>query len=249
MIPKVIHYCWFGFSEKSGLITDCINSWKKNLPDYEIVEWNETNFDINSNEYVRQAYAAKKWAFVSDYVRLYALYNYGGIYFDTDVEVLKNFDVFLKNDAFNGFETNDSLVTAVMGSMKGHPIFKEFLSHYEELNFINGNGEMNLTTNTHTISDYLLANGIKTNGKEQQIKGFKVYPAIYFSPNNISRIWNHPSKKSYAIHYFDQSWKDEKRNENTLSGRIRRYMVGVARNLFGTYKLESFRDKYFNKDK
>ena len=244
MIPKVIHYCWFGHKEKTGLINECINSWKKHLPDYKIIEWNEINFDINSNEYVRQAYSAKKWAFVSDYVRLYALYNYGGLYFDTDVEVLKSFDVFLEQEAFTGFETNDSPVTAVMGSEKNHPVFREFLRHYEEKEFINESGEMNLVTNTHTISDYLISNGIKPNGKEQQINGFRVYPALYFCPNNLSRIWNRPSPKSYAIHYFDQSWKDDKTDETTLLHRIRRYMVGVARNIFGTTKLEKIRNSF-----
>lgn len=243
MIPKIVHYCWFGHNEKSGLVKECINSWKKYLPDYEIIEWNEDNFDVNCNEYVKQAYQAKKWAFVSDYARLYALYNYGGLYFDTDVEVLKSFDVFLEQKAFTGFETNDSPVTAVMGSEKGHLVFYSFLKHYDDLQFIDDNGNMNLATNTHTISDYLLENGIKGNGKEQQVNDFRVYPAIYFCPNNLSRIWNRPSRKSYAIHYFDQSWRDKKRNESTLPGRIRRYLVGVARNIFGTYNLEHFRDR------
>ena len=104
-IPKVIHYCWFGRGKLPKLAKKCIKSWKKYLPDYKIIEWNEDNFDINSNQYVREAYEAKKYAFVSDYVRLYALYNYGGIYMDTDVEVIKSLDEFLIHEAFSGFES------------------------------------------------------------------------------------------------------------------------------------------------
>ena len=107
MIPKVIHYCWFGKKPLPPLAVNCIDSWKKFCPDYEIIEWNEKNFDINSNTYVREAYENKKWAFVSDYVQLYALYNYGGIYMDTDVQVLKPLDAFLNDQAFSGFEAYD----------------------------------------------------------------------------------------------------------------------------------------------
>ncbi|MBQ8538698.1 MAG: glycosyl transferase [Ruminococcus sp.] len=238
MIPKVIHYCWFGGNEKTELIRECIKSWKKYMPDYEIIEWNETNFDINSNLYVAQAYKAKKWAFVSDYARLYAIYNFGGIYFDTDVEVIKPMDDFIRDEAFTGFESKDSPVTAIMGAEKGHILFKELLEHYKSIQFINDDGTYNMVTNTHIITDYLVKNGIKKNGKEQEINGFKVYPAIYFCPNNFSRIFNITSKKSYTIHHFDQSWRDKKRDETKLLGRIRRYIVGVLRDIAGTDTLE-----------
>ena len=126
-IPKVIHYCWFGKNKLSKSAKKCIKSWKKHLPNYEIIEWNENNFDINCNEYVREAYKSKKYAFVSDYARIYALYNYGGIYMDTDVEVIKSLDKFLCNDAFAGLENEYSIQTAVMGCCKGNLLFKEFL--------------------------------------------------------------------------------------------------------------------------
>ncbi len=123
MIPKIIHYCWFGRGQKSEKIKACIASWKKYLPDYEIVEWNEDNFDLSSNLYVKQAYDSKKWAFVSDYVRLYALYHFGGIYMDTDVEVLKSLDEFLDAPSFTGFKTKDSPITAVLAQKKKIPLF------------------------------------------------------------------------------------------------------------------------------
>ena len=119
-IPKIIHYCWFGKNEKSDLAKKCIDSWKKKCPDYQIIEWNEENFDITTNEYVYEAYMNKKWAFVSDFVRIFALYNNGGIYLDTDVEILKNMDEFLCNTTFFGFETIDKVSTGIIGAQKGN---------------------------------------------------------------------------------------------------------------------------------
>ena len=118
-IPKVIHFCWFGHGEYPELIVKCMETWKKYLPEYEIVKWSEDNFDINSNQYVKEAYENKKWAFVTDYVRLYALYTCGGIYLDSDVEILKPIDEFLDNEAFSGFESKDTVPTAIMGAVKG----------------------------------------------------------------------------------------------------------------------------------
>src|SRR5699024_8907222 len=127
MIPKIIHYCWFGGNELSKTTKVCINSWKKKLPDYKIIEWNESNFDINSNQYVKEAYQAGRYAFVTDYVRLYVLYHYGGIYMDTDVEVLKSLDSFLKHQAFTGCENEKNSVTGIIGSEKDHEWIKTLL--------------------------------------------------------------------------------------------------------------------------
>ena len=124
MIPKTLHYCWFGNGKKSELVQNCIQSWKKAMPDYTIIEWNESNSDITANKYISEAYSANKWAFVSDYIRLRVLFEYGGIYLDTDVETLKSFDAFLNNEAFTGFESNDSIITAVIGAEKKQCVFK-----------------------------------------------------------------------------------------------------------------------------
>ena len=153
MIPKKIHYCWFGRGEKNKLYLSCIESWKKHFPDFEIIEWNEDNFDVNCNDYVREAYESKKYAFVTDYVRLYVLYNYGGIYMDTDVEVLKPLDPFLEHPAFSGFENNDSVPTGIMAARKKNKWIKDLLNEYNDLKFIKEDGSLDLTTNVVRITE------------------------------------------------------------------------------------------------
>lgn len=242
MIPKKIHYCWFGRGEKSELILNCIESWKKYCPDYEIIEWNENSLDVNATLYTKQAYEAKKWAFVSDYARLYALYHEGGVYFDTDVEVLKPIDEFLKNVSFTGFEVKDSPITAVMGAHPGDRMIKTLLDYYNTAEFINSDGSLNLITNTHIITQSFIEKGVNLNGKLQTVGDMTIYPQIVFCPNNFSRIFNKPSNKSYTIHHFDQSWKNAKQNKNFVY-RVRRYLVGLLRNTIGTNKLEIIASK------
>lgn len=236
MIPKIIHYCWFGGNPKSELILRCIDSWKKFLPDYEIREWNEENFDINSNTYVKQAYEAKKWAFVSDYARLYALYTYGGIYLDTDILLLKSLDSFLYDEAFTGFEANDSTATGVMGCEPGNAFIKDFFEMYSDLQFIKKDGSYDMTTNTSRISKHLCKNGLVPNGKVQVVGGLKVYNQNIFYPNTIGTIFNRYSKKSHTVHLDGQSWKNEedKRDMSSIKCKTRKYLVGKLRNLIGT---------------
>ena len=202
-ISKKIHYCWFGKNKKSKLIECCIDSWKKNLHDYEIVEWNEDNFNINCNRYVKEAYAAKKWAFVSDYVRLYALYTEGGVYLDTDVEVFKSFDRFLTHGFFSGFEKYfDTLspITAVMGTEKGSTLLQRLLNEYENISFINKDGTCNTKTNTKRLSEFFIFEyGIDAERDEYQIlrDNIHIYPSNYFCVK---------SEESYSVHHFDGSW-------------------------------------------
>ena len=202
-IPKKIHYCWFGKNKKNSLINHCIDSWKKNLPDYEIIEWNEDNFDICMNQYVKEAYEAKKWAFVSDYVRLYALNREGGIYFDTDVEVFKSFDSFLIHSFFSGFETyfdTISPITAVMGAEKNNSLVQKLLNEYETISFVNKNGTYNTTTNTSRISEFLISEyGVNADSDEYQTlkENIHLYPSSYFCTK---------SEESYSIHHFNGSW-------------------------------------------
>lgn len=234
MIPKIIHYCWFGRGEKPLLVRDCIDSWKKNLVDYQFIEWNEDNFDINQNKYVQQAYQARKWAFVSDYVRLWALYSFGGIYLDTDVEVLKSLDPFLDRCIFSGYESKDMPITAVFGSEPHRELIREMLDYYANTSFIKKDGTYNLLTNTFIITDILKSKGMKPNGKFQVIDEMTVYPQEFFCPNNFVRIFNLVPQKSYAIHHFEGSWQEKKKKNLGFLGRFKRYIVGKLRNFFGT---------------
>lgn len=241
MIPKIIHYCWFGRGEKNPLIRRCMESWKRFLPDYQIIEWNEEKFDVNATTWTKQAYEAKKWAFVSDYVRLYAIYSEGGLYFDTDVEVLKPLDPLLDCNLLLGFESNDMITTAVMGAEQGNPTIEKVLCAYQKKPFILADGSLDTTPNPYVLSEYIQKLGVQRTGKEQSCPAYHIYPEIIFSPNNISRIWEKPSAKSYTIHHFDQSWMKDKRNTKSYMGRIRLYLTGVLRNTLGTER--TFRTK------
>lgn len=243
MIPKTLHYCWFGNGKKSELVQKCIQSWKKAMPDYTIIEWNESNSDITANKYISEAYSANKWAFVSDYIRLRVLFEYGGIYLDTDVETLKSFDAFLNNEAFTGFESNDSIITAVIGAEKNNAFLKTVLDAYAERSFIKEDGSFDMTTNVTFISKFFLENGLKPNGKEQDILGFRIYPQAYFSPNNFLRILNRIPAQTYSIHHFEGSWNDKSNNSGNFVFRCRRYLVGTARNLIGTDNLSRLKRK------
>ena len=212
-IPKVIHYCWFGRGEKPKLAKKCIKSWKKYLPDYEIIEWNEENFDINSNQYVKEAYESKKYAFVSDYVRLYALCNYGGIYMDTDVEVVKPLDEFLIHDAFSGFESLQDAMTGIMGCEKEFELFKEFLDYYTDRSFIKENGELDTTTNVRIMNNILRKYGLVSNNELQVVNKLTIYPKTYFCPLTFNSSESDFSDNTYTIHHFSGSWhsKEEKK--------------------------------------
>lgn len=234
-IPKIIHYCWFGGNPKPQLVLDCIESWKRFCPDYEIREWNEESFDINSVQYVKEAYEAKKWAFVSDYVRLYALVTCGGIYVDSDVQILRPIDRFLCEEAFTGFEVKDSPVTAIMGCAKGQPLFNELLSEYTCKSFYK-NGEMDLSTNTVAITKTFVKKGIKLNGKKQKICGCTIYPEIVFCPNNFRRIFYRYSKKSYTVHHFMGSWGGNSSSyKRSFPQRVRMFLLNIGRNTIGTH--------------
>lgn len=193
MINKTIHYVWFGKGEKNDVIKKCMESWKKYLPDYEIKEWNEDNFDINYNVFTKQAYENRKWAFVSDVVRLYALYTEGGIYMDTDVEVFKSLDEFLNEPAFTGFEEPNYPVCATMGAEKGNPIIKKLLDYYDDKEFSE-------KTNTHIISEILAENGIDRSKHEvQKTEHISIYPTEYFNGVN-----------GYTKHWMNGSWIERK---------------------------------------
>ncbi len=210
MIPKKIHYCWFGGKPLPEDTLQYLQSWKTHCPDYEIIQWNEHNFDVSSVPYVQQASLCGKWAFVSDYVRLHALYTQGGIYMDTDVEVLKPLDAFLENEAFTGFEHCNAVQTCVLGAQAGHPAVKELMETYQSREFLNEKGEMDLTTNVVGVTDYFARNGLKMDNTLQTVRGFTVYPKDYFSPKNSRTLKMEITENTHTIHHFAASWVEQK---------------------------------------
>ncbi len=246
-IPKIIHYCWFGKGPKPELVLKCIASWEKYLPDYEIKEWNENNFDINSNIYCKEAYERKKYAFVSDYVRLYAVYNEGGIYFDTDLEVIKNMDVFLNNKAFTGFEDNEFAFTAVFGALKHSKWLKKLLDYYDNKHFVDEMGNMNLTPNTQIVTEINVNYfHLKNNNTYQNLGEFVIYPSEYFSPKSWKTNEINITDNTYTIHHFSASWHDK--YEKKLINK-KRYFIKKYGEIEGAKKYKKYynRHKYFIK--
>lgn len=207
MIPKIIHYCWFGRNPLPPLAIKCIESWKKYCPDYEIREWNEDNFDLDLFPYTREAYDNRKFAFVTDVVRLYALYHEGGIYMDTDVEVLKSLDRFLNHVAFSGFENLINIPTGIMASEKGGKWAKDNLSYYLNRHFIKDDGSFDLTTNVFIITNYMLRYGLKQDNTYQDFENLiTFYPKEYFCPLPVGVENAQFTSNTYTIHHFAGSW-------------------------------------------
>lgn len=207
MIPKIIHYCWLSGEPFPDLIKKCIDSWKKYLPDYQIIEWNNQNFNVNICEYTKQAYDAGKYAFVSDYVRLYAVYHYGGIYLDTDIEVIKNFDELLKNKAFTGFENSSNIAAWIFGSEKMNPLFKEFLKYYDSRKFIKSNGEYDLTPNPVPLTAICVQHGLRLENEVQHLNLITVYTIDFFCPKDYRTGKINCTKNTYCIHHFRGAWQ------------------------------------------
>lgn len=207
MIPKVIHYCWFGKNEKSKAVLDCIESWKKFCPDYEIVEWNEENYDVNCIPFVSCAYKAGKWAFVSDYARLDIIYNNGGIYLDTDVELIKNLDSLLCHDAFAGFEGDATIATGLgFGAIKSHHMVKALMEDYFSREFPENGDYMSVACpviNTEVFEKF----GFIPNGKKQIVNGMMLFPKEYFNPKSNQTYLTEITENTYSIHHYDASWK------------------------------------------
>lgn len=208
MIPKIIHYIWFGGNPLGEKELAYIESWKRFCPDYEIVRWDESNFDVTQNQYCYEAYKAKKWAFVSDYARLWILVNYGGIYMDTDVEVVKPLDSFLVHDAFSGFEKIDSIPTGIMASRAGFPLFDRLLHDYDDRTFIMDDGSFDETTNVVAITNACLECGFKPNNTFQTVDSFTLYPKDWFCPKNIDTGVIEMTSNTHTIHHFRGSWVD-----------------------------------------
>ena len=211
MIPKKIHYCWYGRGEMPQLAKDCIASWHKFMPDWEYKLWNEENFDVNSTPYTKEAYRAGKMAFVTDYVRLYALKREGGVYMDTDVEILKPLDDLLHLKAFTGYEGSKHKppVTGIMASEAGGEWVTEQLAAYDDAHFLLPDGTYDTTTNTWRISRIMQANGFVCDGKMAQYKDMTVFPSDYFCPHQTTGEYL-LTENTYCNHHFMGSWNDKK---------------------------------------
>ena len=215
MIPKIIHYCWFGKGQMPELVQTCIASWHTHMPDWKYQLWSEDNFDVSTAPlYVQEAYAAKKYAFVSDYVRLWALERDGGVYLDTDVEVFRPFDMLLDDTAFIGLEESLALLpgTCVMGCEAHCKWVKDMIATYKNATFLKEDGTLDMTTNVQRLGAKMVEGGLQHEGKIQYLPqwGLRVYTHDYFSPITSTRVMR-KSKNTYCIHRFAGSWVDGKK--------------------------------------
>lgn len=224
MIPKTIHYCWFGRGELSAKAKKCIQSWKKYCPDYEIIEWNEDNFDVHQNEYTKKVYAEKKYAFLSDYARLKIVYEQGGIYLDVDVELVKSLDDLLENDAYFGFETKEFINTGVgFGAKKGSIAVKTLLEEYNQL--LDGTKAVIGCPKLNT--EGVIKLGLERNGQLQKLADCTVYPSDYFNPYDDPTGRLNKTKNTYSIHWYAKSWLNKK-------SIIRSKLTQPLHRIFGT---------------
>lgn len=261
MIPKTIHYCWFGGKALPKLARKCMRSWHKYCPDYEIVCWNESNYDISSAPlFVQQAYQAKKWAFVTDYARLQIIYENGGIYLDTDVELIRSLDSLLDNKAYFGFESESTINTGLgFGAEKETPFLKELMEEYNYIPFFLDEGKQNVETCTVRNSKVFIHNGLLPNGEEQVLKnGIRVLPIDRFRPYHDWQGTLNLTSESFSIHWYNASWqsarykKEKKESVRKLKEKRKkewiRYLPNrILRKLLGPSNYEKL--KLFIKNK
>ena len=207
LIPHIIHYCWFGnnpFSEKE---IKCIESWKKFCPDYEIKLWNEDNFDLDCCDYVREAYAAKKWAFVSDYARFWILYNYGGVYFDTDVEIIKSIDQIVERGAFMGTEPGGGIAPGLgIGAERGMNLYRDILDFYATIHFLLPDGSLNEQTVVKYTTEVFKSRGWSFSSELKKVDGIWIYPSDVFCPIDNRTGKTHFTENTVSIHNYSASW-------------------------------------------
>lgn len=240
-IPKIIHYCWFGGNEKPSKIKKCIESWKKFMPEFDIIEWNESNFDINALQYTKQAYEMKKYAFVSDVARLKALSMYGGIYFDTDVEVFKNFTPLLDERCILGFEEEEYIATSMMAVEPNNNLINSFLKIYDNIPFLDEKGNIIEGTNVSKLTDLLIEKGLKRENIYQKLDdNISIYPKEYFSPYVYPYGIYQITDNSYCVHHFFVSWQSK-------TVLLKRYLKMVIAKLIGLDNTKKIR-KLFVKE-
>ena len=211
MIPRIIHYCWFGRGPMPDLALRCIESWHQCMPDFEYRLWNEDNFDIHCNPYVEEAYHARKFAFVSDFARLYALYTEGGIYMDTDVEVFKSYESLMHLTGFIGFEGTKHcpVGTGTIASIPKGKWLEEQIAAYNDIHFIRPDGSFDLTTNPVRISAIMRKNGFRQDGTEQVYKDMHVFPVDFFCPRQTTGEY-FKTDNTYCDHHYMGTWGNKK---------------------------------------
>lgn len=224
MIPKIIHYCWFGKSPLPNSVQRCIQSWEKYCPDYQIIQWNETNYDINKHPYMKQAYSLKKYAFVSDYARLDIIYHQGGIYLDTDVELIKNLDELLSESCFMGYELPGRVATGLgFGAEKGSKFIEINRQEYDDVNFIEGNKQNKTTCVDYTTSVLKKLGYNYDNNNLNRFELVTIYPTDYFAPFNVKKQKLKITRNTYSIHHYDASWY----SDNHLIRKINKKLLPV----------------------
>ena len=244
MIPKVIHYCWFGRNPLPESALLCINSWKKFFPEYEIKEWNEDNYDINKIPYIKEAYENKKYAFVSDYARYDILYHEGGLYFDTDVEVIKNMDDLISIGSFMGCEatlngSGDQVAPGLgLAANPGLGLYKEMLDFYKERHFVKEDGSLDLETIVTYTSDILIKHGYDLSKKDiQTIEGITIYPEDYFCPMNYHTGELNITSNTRSIHHYSMTWMSpQMRKEKELEQKLnKKFGASISRKIIWLY--------------
>ena len=267
MIPKKIHYCWVGGNPLPESAKKCIRSWKKYCPDYEIIEWNESNYDFSAVPYMKEAFDAGKWGFVPDYARLDIIYRYGGIYLDTDVEIVRSFDSLLSLRGFAGFEDNQNVALGLgFGAEPGNPVIRALMDSYRELHFCGSDGTLNLTPSPQLNTETLVKEfGLIRNGEYRVLEDFTIFPPEYFCPKSFKDGIVRKTKNTYSIHHYDASWYDENQRKD-LHGRwdylkavetrkqkrekkLRRRKIfgGFFRKLFGDERWEKIKKTVFRR--
>lgn len=210
-IPQIIHYCWFGGTPLPKSAEKCIESWKKYCPDYELKLWNEENFDLQCNAYCAEMYRRKKWAFLTDYVRLKVVHDQGGVYLDTDVQLVKPLDALVEKGAYMGFECSDLVATGLgFAAEAGHPFLKENMAYYENMTDFEV-----LRACPHITTELMEKHGlVRDCAQTQQLAGMTVYAAEYLCPKNERTGLMQKTKNTYSIHHYDASWFEESWKES-----------------------------------
>ena len=249
MIPKIIHYCWYGQNEIPEDIKYYIDTWKKYCPDYKIICWNENNTNLNENKYLKQAYDTKKYAFVTDYMRLKVLSEYGGIYMDTDIELCKSLDEYLHHRAFIGCQDENVFSTGLIGAEANHPWIAKLFEHYNDLEFINNDGTYNLTPNTICITEITedFYNWKFKNELQHLNDDICVYPVEYFCCKNWITGKVEKSSETVAIHHYKGSWLSEEDKRRSKSHLMKKNLIIKLIGKNNLEKAKSLRNKLLNK--